>query len=40
MLAYKRPGGGLKPYEQSIILGKKTNRLILKNEKITLKDIL
>ena len=40
MLAYKRPGGGLKPYEQSIILGKKTNRLILKNEKITFKDIL
>jgi len=40
MLAYKRPGGGLKPYERSLILGKKTNRKIIKNEKITLKDIL
>jgi len=39
MLAYKRPGGGLKPYERSLILDKNTNRRILENEQITLADV-
>jgi len=39
MLAYKRPGGGLKPYQRSLILGKNSSRRILKNEQIALTEV-
>ena len=39
MLAYKRPGGGLKPYQRSLILGKYSSRRILKNEQIFLSEV-
>ena len=39
MLAYKRPGGGLKPYEQKLILGKRAIREITKNKAISIQDL-
>jgi len=39
MLAYKRPCSGLKPYEKNLIMGKKTNKNISRNSKITLNDV-
>ncbi len=39
MLAYKRPGDGLKPTNRTKLIGKKTVKAISKNEKINLEDI-
>jgi sialic acid synthase SpsE len=39
MLAYRRPGGGLKPYEQVKLIGRKLKRSLNKNEIINLSDI-
>lgn len=36
MLAFKRPGEGLKPYEKNNVIGKTLTKDILENEKITL----
>jgi N,N'-diacetyllegionaminate synthase len=38
-LAYKRPGYGLKPYEQDLLLGKIVTREVRKNELIALEDV-
>tara|TARA_Y100001970_G_scaffold292364_1_gene433400 strand:- start:4291 stop:5391 length:1101 start_codon:yes stop_codon:yes gene_type:complete len=39
LLAYKRPGGGLKPYQRTLILGKYCSRKILENEQILLSEL-
>jgi len=40
MLAYKRPGNGLKPYEKNLILNKKLNTDIEKNQQIFLNSVI
>lgn len=40
MLAYKRPGGGLKPYQRELILGGILNRDIAKDEMIQIGDVM
>ncbi|MCB0335412.1 MAG: N-acetylneuraminate synthase family protein [Bdellovibrionales bacterium] len=39
LIHYKRPGQGLKPYEQSLILGKRINKDIAKDTRILLEDL-
>lgn len=39
MLAYRRPGGGLKPYEKDKLLGKKLLKTKKVNDKILLEDV-
>jgi ubiquinone/menaquinone biosynthesis C-methylase UbiE len=39
ILAFKRPGGGLKPYQKDLIVGKKLVRDIARNEKILVADV-
>lgn len=38
MLAYRRPGGGLKPYERDKIIGRRLKRSLNENEVINLAD--
>lgn len=40
MLAYRRPGTGLKPYEKDKILGKVLKNSVLENQQITEADVL
>lgn len=39
LLAYRRPGHGLKPYERGLVIGRKTIRDIRMNEIITVADV-
>ncbi len=39
LLAYKRPGAGLKPYERDLLLGKKALRFIPQNTQILMIDV-
>jgi sialic acid synthase SpsE len=39
MLAYRRPGHGLKPYERNLVLGKKAAREISENERILIEHV-
>ena len=39
MLSYKRSGSGLKPYQRDLIIGKKANKDISQNIKVTFDDV-